>query len=198
MVDWPVRNIASVTEEEMVLAFLQAEINSPNWRKHVMQTLSALGQDEKLISEPDLSSKEQSALRARLLGFRGYKLNRALFLRFPIDVRWQLVELNRDDLSKLLYLNNEPTWQALSEGTRSVIAGARNIRSGAKSNASIEGVVAAIKRGDRFPPIIAVEKEDQLVLVEGHTRATAYVITGYQPVQAIVGSSPSMQRWYWY
>jgi hypothetical protein len=170
-------------------------MNSPNRCKDVTQALAALGRDEKLIREPDLSSKEQNALRARLLGFRGYKLNQSLFLRFPSDVRWRLVELNRDDLSKLLYLNNEPTWQALSDGTRSVIVGARNISSGAKTNASVEGVVAAIKRGDRFPPIIGV---DQLVLVEGHTRATAYVITGHEPLEAIIGSSLSMQRWYWY
>jgi len=62
---------------------------------------------------------------ARLLGLRGYKLNQSLFLRFPSDVRWRLVELDRDDLSKLLYLNNEPTWQALSDGTRSVIVSGR-------------------------------------------------------------------------
>jgi hypothetical protein len=194
-----VRDIASVTEDEMVLAWLRAEVNSPNWGKYIRQGLAALGQDEKLILQPDLTSKEQNALRAQLLGYRGYNQNLALFQRFPDDVTWRLVELNRDDFSKLLYLNNERTWHDLSDTTRSAVVGARNISSGNKSNASIEGVVEAIKRGEKnFLPIIAVEKGEHLVLMEGHTRATAYVVTNHEPVQAIVGSSPLMQRWHWY
>jgi hypothetical protein len=193
------RDIAPVTQDEMVLAWLRAEITSPNWGKHIRQGFAALGQDEKLILQPDLTSKEQNALRAQLLGYRGYNQNQALFQRFPDDVTWRLVELNRDDFSKLLYLKNEPTWHNVSDGTRSALVGARNVSSGAKSNASIERVVEAINRGEKnFLPIIAVEKGEQLVLMEGHTRATAYVITNHEPVQAIVGTSPLMQRWHWY
>jgi hypothetical protein len=194
-----VRDVAPVTQDEMVLAFLRAEINSPTWGMHIRQGLSALGRDEQLIWQPDLTSTEQNALRAQLLGYRGYKLNRSLFRGFPNAVKWRLVELNRDDFINLLYLNKEPTWQNLSDGTRKALAGVRNISSGAKSNASIEGVVEAIKRGEnKFPPIIAVEKGEQFVLIEGHTRATAYVITNHEPVEAIVGASPLMQCWYWY
>jgi hypothetical protein len=192
------RDIASVTEDEMVLAWLRAEIDSPNWSSPVRQGLTAIRRDETLICKPDLLSKEQNTLRNLLLGYyRGYKRNLGLFRHFPEDVTWRLVELDRDDFIKLLYLNNEPTSHYLSDTTRSAVAGARN--SGNKSNAFINGVVEAIKRGEsNFPPIIAVEKEEQLVLMEGHTRATAYIITNHEPVQAIVGSSPLMHRWDWY
>jgi hypothetical protein len=192
-------DITPITEDEMVLAFLQAEIDSPNWRYRVMDGLAAHRRNEDLIRQPDLTSKEQNAVRARLLSFRGYNLNQSLFLGFPNDVTWRLVELSQEDFSRLLYLNKEPTWDDLSDGKRSVTIGARNVSSGAKSNPSIEALVAAIKRGKKdFQLLIAVEKDEQLVLMEGHTRATAYVITGYEPVQAIVGSSPQMSRWHWY
>jgi hypothetical protein len=193
------RDIAPVTQDEMVLAWLRAEIKSPNYADCIRQRLTALGEDEKLIWQPDLLSKEQNVLRTKLLGYRGYGKNQALFRRFPDDVTWRLVELNRDDFSKLLYLKNEPAWHDLSDGTRSAVVGARNINSGNKSNSSIERVVEAIKRGERdFQPLIAVENGEQLVLMEGHTRATAYVITNHEPFQAIVGSSQLMQRWDWY
>jgi hypothetical protein len=194
-----VRHIASVTENEMVLAFLQAELKSPNYRDLYLQVLAALSRDENLVWQADLELTEENSLRARLLqGVRGFKSNGAIFRCFPDDVMWRRVELNRDDFSKLTYMGKQPTWRGISDGTRSVIVGARNISSGVKSNASIEGVVAALKAGENFPPLIAVEKEDQLVLLEGHTRATAYVIAGHEPVSAIVGRSPSMHKWYWY
>jgi hypothetical protein len=188
------------TEDEMVLAFLQAEVNSQTRKQLCSDVLNRLGTTAKLVYDPDLKSARQNALRKDLLEDcgRGYKTKQYLFIGFSDDVQWQHAELNREDFGKLRYIAKEPTWEDLSDGTRSVIVGAQNISSGAKSNSAIKSVVSAVKAGKKYPPIIAVVKGDQLVLVEGHTRATAYVIAGREPVYAIVGSSPSMKSWYWY
>ena len=191
--------IAAINESEMVLAFAQAELHSPTYRPRYLRELENLSQNEMLVLQADLKSERQNDLRAQLLQrVRGYKANNGIFRGFPNDVTWHAVELNRGDFSKLLYIAKEPTWDDLSDGGRSVLVGARNISSGVKSNPSISLVVSALKAGKKFPPIIAVEKQQELVLVEGHTRATAFVLADYEPIHVIVGSSPLMQNWYWY
>jgi hypothetical protein len=54
------------------------------------------------------------------------------------------------------------------------------------------------QQGATFPSLIAATNGDgPLVLIEGHTRATAYAITN-SPADVIIGTSPDMTNWkYW-
>jgi hypothetical protein len=71
---------------------------------------------------------------------------------------------------------------------------------GENANENIKAVADDLRAGKRYPALIAVESEGGLlVLVEGHTRATAYVLAQVAiPVEVIVGYSPQMQLWTFY
>jgi hypothetical protein len=151
-----------------------------------------------MIMGTDAADSQQNGVRRALLGgYRGYGQDAFLFRGFPHDVRWRRVVLETGDLQALLYAK-EPGWIAFSDGTRRVSVGAEN----AGANSMGEGVMAvakAIREGAHFPELIVAEAaEGPLVLVEGHTRATAHVLAGSEVVQAIIGSSTQMARWEFY
>jgi hypothetical protein len=61
---------------------------------------------------------------------------------------------------------------------------------------NIEALASAIKNRTDLPPVILAEAPDELIVLEGNHRATAFLIaqsTGELP--AICGSSPSMHVW---
>src|ERR1017187_676174 len=188
----------AATESDMVLAFLRAEVDSARFSQNVRFCLQMLGQDRLLIDNADVADVGQNGIRRALLGgYRGYGQDAFLFRGFPRDVRWRRVVLEAGDLEALLYAK-EPSWIAFSDSTRRVSVGAKN----AGANPMGEGVMAvatAIREGTQFPELIVAEAtEGPLVLVEGHTRATAHVLAGSEVVQAIIGSSTQMARWEFY
>ena len=69
--------------------------------------------------------------------------------------------------------------------------------------AVILNIVAGLEQGRLFPELILVGMPgagpEQLVLVEGHKRATAYVYADKPAeIQALVGFSPGISSWYWF
>jgi len=198
------RELGPATEVEVVLAFLKAEIDSPRFGPAVAKILdnSGLGR-AMLIDNADLANPGHNRLRTELLkAVRGYRAGLYLFKGFPGDVRWRRVELLPGDVGNLRYANF-PTWVALSNGSRLVADGAANIdriQTAENVNASIKTVAAAVTAGQRYAELIAVEAHDgSLILVEGHTRATAYVLARVaEPVHCFVGSSPTMRPWAFY
>jgi hypothetical protein len=58
----------------------------------------------------------------------------------------------------------------------------------------------AIARGKQFPELIAAEGQNgDLILIEGHSRATAYVACCFaKNVKMFLASSPSMHGWVFY
>ena len=200
--------IGPATEHEMVLAFLKAEIDSPRYEQVYQQKLSALGFSRtQLIESADLHDDQQNVERIKLLGeVRGYGVNSYLFHGFPNDVVWQRVRLDQPELERLKYAKHQ-AWITLSKATRLVRDGARNIDTiqvrdpvGGTVNGNIKAVAVAVKNGQNYPELIAVSGSgNDLILVEGHTRATAYVLSGYnQPVSLLVGSSSRMTHWAFY
>jgi hypothetical protein len=189
------------TEDEMVLAFLRAEIDSSRYDEFIATALVRLGFTRRLIDEPDLTDGPENAGRKRLLAFRGYESREALFTGFPSDVRWRRVAFEAADFETLRYANYK-TWVELSEGTRLVSVGVRSFLQCPDDPGTyqINGIAAALRNCHRFPPLIAIEGADlSLILVEGHSRATAYMLENRTAeVEALVGSSPAMHRWAFY
>jgi hypothetical protein len=58
----------------------------------------------------------------------------------------------------------------------------------------IGAIAQALRTGRRFPELIAAQADDgTLILIEGHSRATAYVIEHLAgDVEGLIASSPSM------
>jgi hypothetical protein len=137
-----------------------------------------------------------------LTAVRGYGNRTFLFKGFPQNVKWRKVAIEAEDAAKLKYANYE-TWVRLSGGSRLVVDGAKRVEEiqvGENANENIQAVADDLRAGKRYPALIAVESEGGfLILVEGHTRATAYVLARIaQPIEIFVGSSPQMKLWAFY
>jgi len=189
------------TEDDMVAAFLRAEINSSRYDDYILGQLRQQGLSRRLIDQPNLADAAENAVRKQLLDFRGFQARNALFTRFPTDAQWRRVTLEPNDLIRLRYANY-PTWIELSGGTRLVSAGAQNFRGLPDDPATyhIYAIADAVRNGTRFPELITAEADDgSLILIEGHSRATAYLMEGFPAdCDALVASSPTMLRWAFY
>ena len=79
--------LGPATENDMVLAFVRAEIDSPRFGGRYHHCLAMLGSDCRLIDNADVMDAQQNAVRQKLLGCtRGYGKNTALFSDFPFKV----------------------------------------------------------------------------------------------------------------
>src|ERR1019366_4177138 len=102
------------TENDMVLAFLRAEVESPRFGAIYSQYLDRLNtcgiSRERLIDSADLNSPRENAQRIELLkAVRGYRANNLLFRSFPNDVTWRRVGVEPSDWMNVRYANY-PTW----------------------------------------------------------------------------------------
>ncbi|MGA2723958.1 MAG: hypothetical protein ABSG79_16300 [Bryobacteraceae bacterium] len=195
-------DLGPATENDMVLAFLRAEINSSRYDDRIIRALGQLGYTRCLLDEPNLANRTENRARKRLLNFRGYETREALFAGFPSDAVWRKVTLEQHDFSTLRYANHK-TWNDLSDGTRLVSVGARNFRERPDDPETyqINGILEALRNGARFPELIAAQHNDSdgLILIEGHSRATAYVMERvFEGVEVFVASSRLMPRWAFY
>ena len=178
------------TEDEVICAFLQAELNSDRWApRRVNPALEVLGFDRSLIDVPNLNDPMENRRRKQVLTACGRGL--------PLDLTWRLVDLEASDFETMQYMADR-NWIEFSNGERLVSVGARNFHR-YSSDERFRGIVAitqAIRDGKRFPPLIAMQHHGRhLELIEGHFRATAYAMEGYAGlVEAFVGSSPSMKK----
>jgi hypothetical protein len=195
--------VASATEDEMIAAFPRAEIDSSRYSSWVNTLLAQLGRDRSLIDTPDtLRPEDCRARRAILKDYRGYP-DKLLFTGFPANVAWRRVQIEPRDFDTLRYANDYcipgQLLMRLSGGTRRVMDGARNLiaRPPDPETAHIAEIVVALRHGQTFAPLIAVESPDaSLILLEGHSRATAYGVERFAGnIEAFVGSSPYLPRW---
>src|SRR5713226_6369189 len=196
--------IGPATENEMVLAFLRGEIESPRFGalyKQCFDQLRPFGfNPQKLVENADLRSPRDNAQRIEILkAVRRYRANQALFTGFPNDVMWRRVWLEPDDWNTVKYANY-PTWVTLSGGTRIVVDGAENIDSlvaAEDANRNIRTVADDLRSGKRYAELIGVDGEvGKVILVEGHTRPTAYALAQLpECAECIVGSSQTMRTW---
>jgi len=197
-------DLGSATADEMVLAFLQAEIDSPrfsSWPRHWLLTHRI--NRTTLIDNGLLCDPEQNRLRIEILkGYRGYQDDRMLFTGFPSNVQWRRVEITRAELADFRYAN-EPSLIEVSGESRIIGVGAERFKLGkapADFSERVRGVAECVKNKARFPDLIAVAAENEPpVLVEGHTRATAYVYTKpSHPIIVLIGTSPTIKQWHYF
>lgn len=192
------------TEQDMLLAFLRAEVDSPRFGQAYRSILAGgYLSREQLLDRPDTSDPKQNRFRREILKFtRGYGAGTLLFPGFPDDVQWRRVELEPADFERMAYARTG-TWLTLSGGSRRVRDGVANLDTvvaGENANANVRAVARRLAAGESFPELILVEGAgDTLVLVEGHTRATAQLLIGAtQGVPALLGRSPRLAGWIYY
>jgi hypothetical protein len=192
------------TTDEVIGAFLRAEIDSSRYSLCINQTLTSLGSTAQIIYSPDITNTSENDIRRMVLSAcRGYP-DRLLYQGFPSDVTWRRVQLMSDDFENLLNANvaNSQFLLGLSRTTRRVAEAAKNYANDpiTPETQHLPGVLAALRSGKAFDPLIAAEAPGgPLVLMEGHSRAIAYAIEDRtDDVAAFVGTSPLMVEWAYY
>jgi hypothetical protein len=197
------KKVRAVTVDEMILAFVRAEIDSPTERQqYYIDALAQIGRDRAtLIDRADLTDARQNADRRFLLGVRGYGRNLALFPGFPMDTSWQLVTVTPAEVKLFKYANHREGWAQVSGSSRLVADGVKNLDQVQNPvyKRNVTGVADRVRRGDRsLQPLIAAQLTGaaEVVLIEGHTRATAYALTDMpDEIEVIIGTSAQMGGW---
>jgi len=189
---------------EVVLAFLRAEVDSPRYGGQIAWQLQAFCLSRTLlIDNADLDNENHNLIRLVMLDYRGFRNRAALFHQFPADVLWRRVELEPHELGRLKYIGRDENWMSFSEGTRRPARVAKRIVNRELLENPGPGIIAIqekLRQGQRFPELIAAEGNgEDLILIEGHYRATAYVGLNWpEKIPMFVGSSPQMHKWHWF
>jgi hypothetical protein len=195
------RVVRESSDEEMVASFLQGEISSERFGAAIRDQLTAVGQSEELVTQPDLADPRANKARANVLGAtRGYGEDRELFEFFPTAVEWVRALLAPNELARVRYIEYS-YWNEISGGSRLPADAARRIQAGVEAfgvpNQRFLAVAGAVARGERFPPmILAGERPGELVCLEGNLRLTGHALAGFPvEVECLVGIAPTMGRW---
>jgi hypothetical protein len=181
--------VESLTEDDMLCAWVEAEMDSPRYRADY---------DRFLDRHADLTP---AICRAALGRMRGYP-DQCIFLGLPLPLEWSRIRVTVEELGDFRYLNYLPTFVALSGGTRIVRDGAANVETVSVPEALNERILqteAGIAAGDAHRPLIAMTSasEQTPILLEGNTRATAYVRCRRpeDKVELILGTAADLSAW---
>lgn len=180
--------IRTSSPDEAVLVWLQAELKSRRFQNDLQKSLDKYGLSSQIITDPDLSDKSENSLRLKAL-----KDYRDWFEDDVYAYDWKLVELAVDDVKALRYIDYS-YWNELSDNSHLVGVAAENVKRGKVvfdvSNAHFFDIAKAVESGAQFAPIVVLEKEQGLEIVEGHARATGYLLADSptEQLQAIAGS----------
>jgi len=198
------RKISTITEDEMIATFLYAELNSPRFSTKVETYLQQQAVDRRLIQVPDLQDWQENATRRALLGaYRGYGLGWGYFEGFPGQLRWERIGLTKQEVKQIKYIEYD-YWMELSGGSRLALDGARRALAGIDvfglSSRYFVDIAESLRRGAQFPALICVARDEEsyLVVLEGHTRLTAYLIGPKclpAELELIVGFSEQISGW---
>jgi len=202
-----VEDLGAATEDQVILAWLQAEIESPEFQAYVVgnpPNPANLSLALKAARSPDLHDQTQNDLRRQIItSTYGFGTGAGSFEGLGQDLRWRRVHLTTDEVAQMLYMRRSGPWQLLSPVTRKVAEGATNVGhvfTGDGTNMVVLSLASGLCHSDKkVPEIIALRRADgALVILEGHARATAIVLEAHRfpkGVQAYVGEGASVANW---
>jgi hypothetical protein len=200
-----VRVLRGASEDEIIAAFLTAEIDSGRFRNHVASALEALAAPESIVRTPRLNDPGEAGLRARALAYRGWP-SRYLFEGFPQTVAWTRVALTRAELAQTQYPALDE-WRRRSP-SRLPEAAVAGLRSGALTEPDMRQACRLLaeryRLGSQVPPIIVVstDRDGRRVVLEGCVRLTALFWESARgepaEIEAFMGVSDQMDQWRYY
>jgi hypothetical protein len=197
-----VRNLTPISDDEMIVAFLQAELASPAWEGAIRNGADGFRLDDlRVITDPNLDDPvEREKRRATLSSYRGYGRNTYAFNTFPDDVEWFRGIASLAEVADMR-LMNFPEAERLSGGTRIVRDAASNVASVEADtlNGRVLAIAEALNTGAKLQPLITVARtpNDVHVLLEGNTRAIALALRNdpSTDIDLIAGYSAAVERW---
>jgi hypothetical protein len=181
----------------MVAVFLRGELDSERFGPRLRATI-----DEHLLLEPDLEDEGENALRrAALTTLRGYETREGLFHGFPDGIRWERVALTPEEVLGIRYIEYD-YWLELSGGSRRPADAAARIRAGITvfrvPNDGFLELADALERVALPELIVVGGPGDELVVLEGHVRLTAYALRPEAlpaELEVVLGRSPRIAEW---
>jgi len=204
---WSMRDLGPVTEDQVILAWLQADIESVDFQQYIVgdpPNPAYLTLALKAARNPNLSDHDQNALRRRIITkAHGFGQSTATFAGLDDDIKWRRLRLAATEVAEMQYANRGGSWAMLAPATRKVAEGVTNVGhvfTGDRTNMVILSLAAGICHSNKqVPEIITLTRPDgRLVILEGHTRATAIVLEAHRfptGVDVFTGDSPSVVRW---
>ncbi len=197
------------SEAETIAEFLRQEYASHDrYGAQIDACLAEEGVPARLLMEPDLADPGANADRRRVLArYRGYGAGGYSYLTdFPdTGVVWNWVALTPDELLASRYIGFPASlWMHLSAGTRDPRVAAERINAGYdtpdRDSRTFMDLAAKLRSGLTVPPptLVSADGGDTRVILEGHTRITAYALapeTIPAETHVILGTSPSIARW---
>jgi hypothetical protein len=197
------------TEDQVILAWLQAEIESVAFQQYIAgepPNPAYLAQVLKAARKPNLGDAEQNALRRHIISkTHGFGQGTLSFEGLASDIQWRKLRASSLELGELLYANRHPAWTALAPVSRKVAEGAANVGhlfTGDLTNMLVLALALRISESNPvpvLPEVICLQRSDgHLVILEGHTRATAIALEGHRfkkGVSIYAGEGPSVPNW---
>jgi len=200
-------DLGAATEDQVILAWLQAEIESPDFQVYLVgnpPNPANLSAALKAARSPDLRDQTQNDLRRQIItSAYGFGQGVGSFQGLGQDLHWRRVRLDTDEVGELFYARQVSAWPILAPATRKVAEGATNIGhvfTGDSTNMVVLSLASGICHSDKkVPELIALRRPDgNLVILEGHARATAIVLEAHRfpnGVDVYVGAGPSVASW---
>ena len=197
------------SEDQVILAWLQAEIESVSFQQYIAgdpPNPTYLAQVLRAARKPNLGDAEQNGLRREIVRkTHGFGLGTLSFEGLANDIKWRKARMSSLEMGELLYASRHPAWAALAPVSRKVAEGAANVShlfTGDLTNMLVLALALRISDSESVPPlpeVICLERPDgRLVILEGHTRATAIVLEAHRfkkGVSVYAGASPSISNW---
>jgi hypothetical protein len=194
--------LREITEDEMILSYLKAEIKSSRFKNEIELQLKKLNINKSIITNPRISDVYENSRRKEILnGYRKYSDREDYFEGFPLSIDWGVYRLSKIELSKILYIDYD-YWNLLSDGTRLSTNAAKNIKNGLKvygqSTDVFLEITEKIKTEKTIQPMILLKssKNEKMVVFEGHARLTAYSLMNFEYAEyydVIIGIADSSE-----
>jgi hypothetical protein len=202
-------DLGVASDDDVILAWLQAEIESPGFQAYLAgdpPNRNKLDRGLKLAQMPDLGSPKQNAERRHIIEkAHGFGRGALTFVGLANDIVWRQVRVSMREVGQMLYANRNAAWTTLAPKTRSVAEGAGNaglLFAGDDTNMHVLGLAGTLCHTDPVPVLPAIiclrGLDGRIIVMEGHTRATAFVIEAHRfpdGVDAYLGETTSIANW---
>jgi len=191
------RVLRSLSEHEVIADFLRSEFHHPEFRDY-QEFLH-------LVSEPDLESHRENALRRALLFLR----RGAMWRELPEDTQWFQVQLTRQDLDRIRFFPRAQ-WRRVAQGSfylSDMIEALRTKWSDSEEDEffrKLDRLTDSVQESLVNPTVLLIGVDDRspLTILDGNHRIAAAMLA--QPpadlnsFQFLCGLSPDMTRCCWY
>jgi hypothetical protein len=197
------RVIGPASEDDMVLAFLRAELDSSRFAPDVLTALAELGLDRRLVDRADLDDAEANRSRRQVLEHhRGPRRgpDAGVFGGFPDDVSWCWVGLTPAELADVRYIHWD-YWLEVSGGTRRPADAIARMRAQWDAPGDTVREIADTVAGGSMPHeiiVVGLPPGRGLVVLEGNVRLSGLLLRPEllpAEVRVLLGTSPRIAEW---